>query len=233
MFHKHHFDIQWFHIYIYLKNKAGAINGTMERSFGKKKNYKYHFYYEYMLRFHNRVYRCDKTLKYGKYEMNQLEDILNQFKCVCKDFLTPPPAPNYYRPNDLIIMEIKDLGTFDALLDYILNNCEFFAFDFEFNSMFGNIEIAQISKYNYELKKIENYIIYFRKLVLIDSQCVYKFIELFLTERIKKLGFGCSLDMENLSKEVPYTLKRDWDDFLSNKSSIIVNYTAIFCQLHF
>ena len=94
MFHKHHFDIKWFHIYIYLKNKAGAINGTMERSYGKKKNYKYHFYYEYMVRFHNRVYRCDRTLKYGRYEMNRLEDILDQFKYVCKDFLTPPPAPH-------------------------------------------------------------------------------------------------------------------------------------------
>jgi hypothetical protein len=49
-----------------------------------------------------------------------LESFKTHKNNVCKDYLTSPPAPNYYRPKDLNITEIRDLSSYDKLLDYFI-----------------------------------------------------------------------------------------------------------------
>jgi len=109
-----------------------------------------------------------------------------------------------------------------------------FSFDFEFSSLnvYGtHIEIAQISFSKVNNDKISNYIIYYRRLLSVESVQLklqneinkltidnlnkeinlakknkIEFNKLFLNKNIIKLGFGITNDIDFLTKEIPYVV---------------------------
>jgi len=222
------YNVNWLNIYKIIANKAGAINGKIV--YGKKKNHKYKFYLDYMKQFNETVH---KRNKFSQYYEDQLDNfVYNDFYELCRDFKCSPSPPQYFSsPIEYTLIDLND--QFETLLKKLMLS-KVFSFDFEFSSLNVNgthIEIAQISFSKMNNDKISNYIIYYRRLLSVESVQLklqneinklkidnlnkeinlakknkIEFYKLFLNKNIIKLGFGVTNDIDFLTKEIPYVV---------------------------